>query len=160
MAIYETRNNCPRKVSGQYEPCYIEQEREPSDHAALGPEHGAGRNREQEKLGVIRMMTNKQHGKSCDRGERKPGSRQRKARPKSANRPCQQKRSACQITGQIVDERVIREGAYYRLKAYHPCTAMNTQCSEAGVVIAAVCRICQYIGVPFLHPERRYVPNP
>jgi hypothetical protein len=58
----EREENCPRKVTGRYDPGGRDQERKPPDAASFGPEHGAGGNREQKKPGVNLAVVDRQHG--------------------------------------------------------------------------------------------------
>lgn len=67
QVVGENPENCQRYVCRENEPSGGHQQRKPAHRSTPSPEYGAGRNREQQQLGVVETMINRQHGKSGDR---------------------------------------------------------------------------------------------
>ena len=95
---HETKKNGPRKIAGQHESRGIHHECKPPDQAAFGPEHGASGNREQQELGVLLPMIDRQHGKSRDCRERKPELSGRGAGSQGDEHPYEQERRTYKIS--------------------------------------------------------------
>jgi len=120
----KTKQDDPRKIPGQYKRRCIHRQREPTDRAALGPEHGAGGDSEQQKLGVVEAMINGQHGKSRDGRERQPVFSGGWLRAQSCECPYEQQCSANKAGRRIVEARIVPEGAEDRLQVDHHAQAV------------------------------------
>jgi hypothetical protein len=156
QVIGENLENSQRDISGVYNCRGSHQQRNPANRAVLGPQHGAGRNRQQQELRIVWTMITHEHGKRQDGRERKPSSALRKSQSESAYRPHQQKRSADQIGDPIVEARIVTEDADGGLKVDDHIGAIST--SRGGrpwVAGPTRSRSRQKDGVQFLHPMRR-----
>jgi len=121
----ETKKNCPGKIAGQHERSAIHQECKPPGWAALGPEHGAGRNREKQKFCVLLPMIKRQHGKRRDGRQREQDGSRRGPVSQSSQRPYEQQRRANKIGSRIVDAWVVPVNADDLLQAYHHTDAVG-----------------------------------
>jgi len=91
--VDEPKDHRPGNVPGQHKSRACHQQREPSGTTALGPQHGAGRNRQHQQFSVIKMMMNGQHGKNRNGCQSQPCSLYRGTRSQRDKKANMQQRS-------------------------------------------------------------------